>query len=131
MVIVDLQAKQDSLGSGQKLNIRGINVPKGTPGRNVETFPHVQVTIFLLNYTLLHLLFSLVSYYLIFIYITISEPFLKYIYIYIDRSISRSTNRCDSEERYAHHLLIYMNKWSDIGLEALTYIFMNSPMNKY
>ena len=28
MVIVDLQAKQDSSGSGQKLNIRGTSVPK-------------------------------------------------------------------------------------------------------
>ena len=43
IVIVDFQAKQGSLGSFQK--VKGLNVPKVPPGKNVETVCHVQVTI--------------------------------------------------------------------------------------
>ena len=43
IVIVDWQAKQGPLGSGQ--NIKALHVLKGTPGKNVKTFHHVQVTI--------------------------------------------------------------------------------------
>jgi hypothetical protein len=39
-VIVDWQAKQGFLESGQK--IRALNVLKETPGENVKTFHHVQ-----------------------------------------------------------------------------------------
>ena len=41
--IVDWQAKQGSLGSFQ--NVKGLNVPKVPPGKNVETICHVQVNI--------------------------------------------------------------------------------------
>ena len=40
--IVDWQAKQDSLGSGQI--VKEWTVRKETPGKNVETFRDVQVT---------------------------------------------------------------------------------------
>ena len=43
IVIVGWQAKRGSLGSGQ--NVMESNVPKGTPGKTVEIFRHVQVTI--------------------------------------------------------------------------------------
>ena len=43
IVIVDWQAKQGSLGSGQI--VKELIVPKETPGKNVETFRDVQVTI--------------------------------------------------------------------------------------
>ena len=43
IVTVDWQAKQGSLGSGQI--VKGLIVPKETPGKNVETLSHVQVTI--------------------------------------------------------------------------------------
>ena len=43
IVTVDWQAKQGSLVSGQI--VKGLIVPKETPGKNVETFHHVQVNI--------------------------------------------------------------------------------------
>ena len=46
IVIVDGQVKQGSLGECQKLNIQGINVLKGTPGKNVKIFRNVQVFIY-------------------------------------------------------------------------------------
>ena len=42
IVTVDWQAKQGSLVSGQI--VKGLIVPKETPGKNVETLRHVQVT---------------------------------------------------------------------------------------
>ena len=53
IIIVDWQAKQGSLGSGQ--NLTGLNVLKGTPGKNVATFLHVQVTNdYIIAYIFLH-----------------------------------------------------------------------------
>ena len=43
IVIVDWQEKQGSLERCQ--NVQGLNVLKETPGKNVGTFRHVQVTI--------------------------------------------------------------------------------------
>ena len=58
IVVVDWQAKQGSLGSGRQLKIKEINVLKGTPGKNVETFHHVQVTIYNLVFVLYEVSFE-------------------------------------------------------------------------